>query len=171
MVFLGGLDAIVEKFKATNARVLFGAEKGCWPDRTLAAKYPPVSRGYPYLNSGGFMGYATDIYELLSSAEISDKEDDQLYYTKFYLDSKLREKHSIKLDHRSEIFQNLFDAIGNTTEKLIIISGILCYKRGKFTIFVEFKVFSRSKTRAEITQGEIVLPPMYHSILSLTTLK
>lgn len=38
---------------------------------------------------------------------IKNKDDDQLYYTKTFLDPELREKFKIKLDHESEIFQNL----------------------------------------------------------------
>lgn len=40
-------------------------------------------------------------------APVKDKDDDQLYYTKAFLDEALREKLKIKLDHKSEIFQNL----------------------------------------------------------------
>ena len=118
VIFLGGLEAIIEKFKTFDSRILFAAEEYCWPDKSLASKYPTVSRGKPYLNSGGLIGYASNLYELLTSSDIGDKDDDQLYYTKLYLDLEKRTKHNIKLDHRSEIFQNLFGAIGNTDNQL-----------------------------------------------------
>lgn len=51
-------------------------------------------------------GYAADIYEMLRPP-IKDKDDDQLYYTKAFLDETIRDKLKIKLDHKSEIFQNL----------------------------------------------------------------
>eukprot|EP00966_Prymnesium_polylepis_P034200 794873-Prymnesium_polylepis.1 len=45
-------------------KVLFMAEKGCWPDWDMAfgrvfcrEKYPPTSTPYRYLNSGSWMGY------------------------------------------------------------------------------------------------------------------
>lgn len=38
---------------------------------------------------------------------VKNKDDDQLYYTKAFLDTKIRNKLKIKLDHESEIFQNL----------------------------------------------------------------
>lgn len=95
-----------------NARVLFSAEGACWPDRSLASKYPPVTRGKRFLNSGGLMGYASDIYAILTYAPIKNKDDDQLFYTLAYLDEKLREYHKIKLDHKSVIFQNLYLAVG-----------------------------------------------------------
>lgn len=109
------LNEIVKKFKSSNARVIFSAEKYCWPDKSLAIKYPNNNfGGEPYLNSGGFIGYASDIYEIITSSKILNTDDDQLFFTKVYLNSKLREKHQIQLDHNSNIFQNLYGAIGNT---------------------------------------------------------
>lgn len=58
------------------------------------------------------MGYASDIFSILNTATLEDHEDDQLFYTNIYLDEDLREKHKIKLDHKSEIFQNLYGAVG-----------------------------------------------------------
>ena len=46
-----------------------------------------------FLNSGGFIGYASDIYEMISSQEqIDDDADDQLFYTKIFLDETMRVK-------------------------------------------------------------------------------
>lgn len=37
------------------------------------------------------MGYAPDIYEMITSKEkVEDDEDDQLFYTKIFLDENLR---------------------------------------------------------------------------------
>ncbi|EZA59211.1 Procollagen-lysine,2-oxoglutarate 5-dioxygenase [Ooceraea biroi] len=113
VIFLGGLSAIVERFLDTGARVLFSAERNCWPDKSLADHYPSVSRGKRYLNSGGFIGYATDVYEILDTADVKDEDDDQLFYTTVYLRSELRMRHKIKLDHKSEIFQNLYGAVAD----------------------------------------------------------
>lgn len=116
VIFLGGLSAIVERFLDTGARVLFSAEAYCWPDKSLATHYPPVSRGKRYLNSGGFIGYASDVYKILDTAAIKDEDDDQLFYTTVYLQDELRMRHKIKLDHKSEIFQNLYGAVGKGKE-------------------------------------------------------
>lgn len=43
-------------------------------------------------------------------APVKNKDDDQLYYTKAFLDTSLRSKLKIKLDYESEIFQNLHGA-------------------------------------------------------------
>lgn len=44
---------------------------------------------------------------------VKNKDDDQLYFTKAFLDANLRKKLKIKLDHESEIFQNLHGASGD----------------------------------------------------------
>ncbi|KAK0167505.1 hypothetical protein PV327_004895 [Microctonus hyperodae] len=114
VIFLAPLSEIVRKFKSSNARMIFSAEKYCWPDKSLAIQYPNNDfGGEPYLNSGGFIGYASDVYEIITSSKISHTDDDQLFFTKIYLNSKLREKHQIKLDHNSNIFQNLHGAIAD----------------------------------------------------------
>lgn len=112
VIFLSGLEEIISKFKSMNARILFSAEGSCWPDKSLVTKYPPVAQGKRFLNSGGFIGYASDIYAISTYLPIKNRDDDQLFYTNAYLNKKLREEHEIKLDHKSEIFQNLYAAVG-----------------------------------------------------------
>lgn len=58
------------------------------------------------------MGYAPEIWKVLNDHEIKDDDDDQLYYTKIYLDKGKREAVKFQLDHTSEIFQNLYGAYG-----------------------------------------------------------
>ncbi|XP_034933747.1 procollagen-lysine,2-oxoglutarate 5-dioxygenase isoform X1 [Chelonus insularis] len=113
VIFSSDLDTIIKKFKIFDARILFAAEKSCWPDKELKSKYPSVYNGDPYLNSGGFIGYASDLYEILNTQEIGNTDDDQLFYTHIYLNLELRNKHKIKLDHKSEIFQNLHESTGD----------------------------------------------------------
>lgn len=108
VMFLGGQKEIVSRFLKSDAGVLFGAERYCWPDVSLRDKYPIVpGLGSRFLNSGLFIGFARDLYKVLSHTEIEDTADDQLYYTKIFLDKELRESLRLKLDSRSEIFQNL----------------------------------------------------------------
>lgn len=101
-------QTILEKFKKSGARVLFSAESFCWPDSGLKKEYPKVEgNGYKYLNSGMFIGYAANIYEILKSSQLKDDDDDQLFYSKVFLNPEMREKNGIKLDNRAELFQNL----------------------------------------------------------------
>jgi len=89
--------------------VLFTAEKDCWPDISLACKYPNNNSPYLYLNSGGFIGTAYNIYSLIRDATISNTDDDQLFFTNKYLNDKLKEK--IILDYNCYIFQALNNSI------------------------------------------------------------
>lgn len=96
---------VVAKFLASKTQMLFSAEDYCWPDRSLSTQYPRVEKGYQFLCSGGYIGYAPAVYELVAMGKIGDTDDDQLYFTKIYL--KHMEDKQIKLDHTTEIFQNL----------------------------------------------------------------
>lgn len=79
-------EKILEKFKEFNSRIVFGAESFCWPDPSLADSYPVVPENEKrFLNSGGFIGYAGDLYEIITTEPIKDHEDDQLFYTKIFL--------------------------------------------------------------------------------------
>jgi hypothetical protein len=115
---------MVEKFKDTKANVIFAAENFCWPDDELRTKYPPVDGDVQrFLNSGMFMGYAKNIYDIVTRTEIKDQDDDQLFYTHAYLDEKIRNANKMKLDHKSSLFQNLNGNIGKipiTFIKLLI---------------------------------------------------
>ena len=55
----------------------------------------------------GYIGYAPELYKLLSHTEIKDSDDDQLYFTNLFLDEDLRTQVNMKLDSKSSIFHNL----------------------------------------------------------------
>ena len=78
-----------------------------------------VERGKRFLNSGLFMGYAPELYQILTSGEIANDDDDQLFYTKVFLDAKKRQELNIKLDHRSSLFQNLNGALTDVELRFI----------------------------------------------------
>lgn len=46
-----------------------------------------------YLFFTGFIGIAKDIVEIINHKNINDMDDDQLYYTKIFLDKNLRVSH------------------------------------------------------------------------------
>ncbi|KAL5013601.1 hypothetical protein ScPMuIL_007871 [Solemya velum] len=120
LVFTNGAKDILERFERLQASIVFSAEGFCWPDESLASSFPTVkSNEKRYLNSGGFIGNAKEVVEMLNHLDIAPADDDQLYYTQIYLDSSLRHQWSIKLDTRSEIFQNLNGALGDVTLKFM----------------------------------------------------
>lgn len=68
--------------------------------------------GKRFLNSGGFIGYASSLFEIVNQSKIDNLDDDQLYYTEIYLQESLRKHLNIKLDHKAALFQNLNGASG-----------------------------------------------------------
>lgn len=141
MVLLTNADRIIKQFRNFDAKIVFSAEGFCWPDESLASNYPTTARGKRFLNSGGntnestipfiqfchwhfvftfdklnsfsgFIGYAPELYQLVTAKDVQDTDDDQLYYTHMYLDPDMRKQLNMKLDHRSTLFQNLHGALG-----------------------------------------------------------
>lgn len=66
-----------------------------------------------------FTGYLPELSEIVNFQTMNDKDDDQLYYTKIYLDKNLRHILKISLDHNSVIFQNLNGATCKYTNKTL----------------------------------------------------
>lgn len=97
---------IIRKFKGFESKIVFSAENFCWPDPTLKDDYPPVSSiEKRFLNSGLIIGYIADFINLINSSPIKDADDDQLFYTKLFLNK--RNEFGIKLDTKSQLFHNL----------------------------------------------------------------
>lgn len=111
VIVTGGEKEILKLFYTFDAKIVFSTEDICWPDESLKKDYPLVLHGYRYLNSGGLIGYATDLWKLLQHREILNNEDDQLYFTKAFLDADLRKNLKMKLDTQAKLFQNLNFAI------------------------------------------------------------
>ena len=48
------------------------------------------SFSFLFFCSLGIIGYAPEVHQLMTHHKVSDTDDDQLYYTKLYLDENLR---------------------------------------------------------------------------------
>jgi len=117
VVLTAGPEEVVKAFRKFKADVVFSTEGFCWPDPSLAEVYPEVRPNEKrFLNSGGFAGYAPKIAALLTE-KLNDNDDDQLYYTRIFLDPQRRESLNMKLDTKSSIFQNLNGALDEVTVK------------------------------------------------------
>ena len=95
------LEEIIERFKSFECDVVFAAERTCWPhDDELYRKQLDVQTlsGYPFLNSGCFIGYARVLKEITDFIEPSS--DDQQYYQRQYVSGNW----NIKLDHEAYVF-------------------------------------------------------------------
>jgi hypothetical protein len=103
-------EEIIEKYNnLSKNKILFSAEKYCWPDASLKRYYPETKSKYKYLNSGGFIGNAYEILLTLIKIDINDNDDDQLYFTELFL----FDNQNIKLDYNCEIFQTLNGSISD----------------------------------------------------------
>lgn len=108
VMFVDGYDVIIndteeqilERYLNFHCKVLFAAEKVCWPDRNLENAFPVPKEGYRYLNSGCFIGVVSELKRIFADP-IGDSDDDQLYLHKQFLSNKF----NMKLDHEGYIFQ------------------------------------------------------------------
>uniref|UniRef100_A0A3P8ZHE2 procollagen-lysine 5-dioxygenase n=1 Tax=Esox lucius TaxID=8010 RepID=A0A3P8ZHE2_ESOLU len=106
LIFAGGPDEILRKFQEANHKVLFSAEGLIWPDKRLQDKYPAVRSGKRFLNSGGVIGYAPFVNQIVEQWNLHDNDDDQLFYTKIYLDPQQRVKRfGLGLDLEVNVLQ------------------------------------------------------------------
>ncbi|XP_069070003.1 procollagen-lysine,2-oxoglutarate 5-dioxygenase 2 isoform X2 [Pleurodeles waltl] len=117
VIFAGGPEELLKKFHEANNKVVFAAESLVWPDKRLADKYPVVRSGKRFLSSGGFIGYLSAIKSILDQWELQDNDDDQLFYTKIYINPLQRERINITLDHKCRIFQSLNGAVDEVVLK------------------------------------------------------
>ncbi|XP_020670889.3 procollagen-lysine,2-oxoglutarate 5-dioxygenase 2 isoform X1 [Pogona vitticeps] len=111
VIFAGGPEELLKKFQQANHKVVFAADSLIWPDKRLSDKYPIVRSGKRFLNAGGFIGYSSSVNRIVQQWDLQDNDDDQLFYTKVYIDPLKRERINITLDHKCNIFQSLNGAI------------------------------------------------------------
>lgn len=81
--------------------VLFAGEPTCWPDPSLADRYPPCASPYRFVNSGCFVGRARALKALVARA--SARDDDQLLATLYYLRDPVR----ARVDSACQLWQCL----------------------------------------------------------------
>lgn len=96
------LDTVVRRYLDFSVEILFGAEKVCWPDESMAAQHPTPHTEYRYLNSGTFIGRVGALKELFAE-NLLDDDDDQLYVQRIWLHDTTA--YSMNLDYEGYIFQ------------------------------------------------------------------
>ncbi|MBW8687208.1 glycosyltransferase domain-containing protein [Chitinophaga rhizophila] len=103
-IMLADEDEILEKFDKIGTDLLFSAETCCYPDKSLAPRYPATDSLYKYLNSGGFIGRAGLLKQLhevdLSEVSGNFTYSNQYLWSVIYLENQ----HQMKLDTDCEIF-------------------------------------------------------------------
>ena len=101
------IDEVVYRYLSMNHKVVFAAERYCWPDQDLSDKLIQRNRElnsyetpYEYLNSGLFIGKVSELKKILSK-DIKNADDDQLFYQKQYISGD----YDIILDQEAYILQ------------------------------------------------------------------
>ncbi|XP_038164916.1 procollagen-lysine,2-oxoglutarate 5-dioxygenase 1 [Cyprinodon tularosa] len=117
VVFASGPKELLKKFQQAKHKVVFSSESLIWPDRHLEDKYPHVREGNRFLGSGGFIGYIPSIKEMIANWTGGDSDNDQLFFTKIYIDPAKRKTLNITLDSKCRLFQNLHGALDEVVLK------------------------------------------------------
>jgi hypothetical protein len=123
VLMLSSEKDILQKFYNYNCRILFGTELNCFPESNLETynnyyKNKTQINNYNYLNSGGYIGYKKDIYDMLKwkpdseIAVLCEDGGDQNYFTKYFFENE--SYMSIKFDYTQMIFQNVTGVDINT---------------------------------------------------------
>jgi len=99
------IETIHERYLEMDSSIIFSGELYCYPDPSLADKFPEGPTRFRYINSGTYIGKAMDLRILLSAEDIADDGDDQLYMHKAFLSGK----YNISIDYECYIFQTNFD--------------------------------------------------------------
>lgn len=105
VAYCGDRTEIVRRFQTFHKPIVFGAEKFCNPDPHMAANYKnenPPEHEFPYLNSGLFIGRVWAIQCCISNYRYEDRDDDQRYWTKQFLENS----ELIELDYYNKVFLN-----------------------------------------------------------------
>jgi len=124
-IFIADEVEILEKFSKFDSDLVFSAETGCWPDKGLAKFYDCCENTpYIYLNSGGFIGRAGLIKELLSKTKENDIESNTYSNQFVWANCYLKNKDRIKLDKFCEIFCTFYTDFG---EEFVISDIDKCY--------------------------------------------
>lgn len=107
-------EVILARIKSLGDPILIAAERTCWPSADLAARYRKKSGGLQlgpgpfFINSGGYIGHRdlllTTMHTVLQHS--SDIEDDQLAWTRAYLDDLLP---NVQIDHSRLVFSSVGD--------------------------------------------------------------
>jgi hypothetical protein len=92
---------ILKYFKQYDC--VFSVEKACWPDASLADKYPECDTPWKYLNSGSYLFKPQKLIDYVDRHPIEIGMDDQLYFTNMFLSKET----NCKLDTDCKIFQSI----------------------------------------------------------------
>ena len=119
----GSREEIMARFWEFGSKIVFAAEKNCWPQKALETQYRThgiQSITYKYLNSGGFIGEVGALKTFIDESfqNVSGATDDQVFYTNLYLKYQT-DRTRVHLDTRCTIFQCLHLAIEDIDQETL----------------------------------------------------
>lgn len=98
------LDLMKRQFLDSGKRIIFAAERNCYPDNNLNKFYPQSKTPYRFLNSGCYIGYAEDLKRVFDKLSWQNEHSDQLTISRYLFEHP----DEIELDHRCEFFHCLY---------------------------------------------------------------
>jgi hypothetical protein len=107
-MLMSGASEIEARFREFQHPLVFSCEKRCWP-RADRARHFPNSSPWRFLNSGGFIGHAGYIRELLDRHRAQDLLGGQYQWSNqaYWIEVYCRDPQAIVLDSQCVIFQTL----------------------------------------------------------------
>lgn len=108
ILFVDGYDVVIndileninKSYLAFHSRVVFAAEKSCWPNADLSGSFRNTEFENNYLNSGCYIGTVSELKKIFAE-DLEDSDDDQLYLQQRYLSGEF----DICLDTHTRLFQ------------------------------------------------------------------
>lgn len=117
VIFYDNPENIKKKFLEFNKNIVISAEKNCSPDKEITEYYPEETKNeiFRYVNSGGYIGYAKDLKEMLNTYNsgkncIKYNQTDDTIPDGFISDQRCMHKYylenldKIALDHKQKIW-------------------------------------------------------------------
>ncbi|HLK55672.1 MAG TPA: hypothetical protein VKU00_03860 [Chthonomonadaceae bacterium] len=111
-VVLAGQEEIEARYLAFDVPLLMSAERYCAPFPWLAERFPVIESPYRHVNAGNWIGqagYVRALWERMGLWRLPDALNDQGVLTDWFLSHP----GEIVLDHRCELFQNLYISEGD----------------------------------------------------------
>lgn len=100
VVALSSPQEAIEKIK-DRTKMLISVEKNCWPDSSLASKYPKTDSEWKYINSGSYYSPSKLFIDMIEANPPLYIDDDQLWMTNRFLNNP----NDKVLDYDCEVFQ------------------------------------------------------------------
>ncbi len=82
---------------------VYSAEKNCWPDPSIADRYPTAASEWKYLNAGQWLLKRGDFMHMADYNPIRPSDNDQPWHARLFLSGQ----YAMRLDDKCELFQSV----------------------------------------------------------------